>query len=520
MAAKTRKRRNVKKQTRKKCPAYAQLPETAMYLRTAKSFTKTHKKNKTKKKQYNFPKNEQSGEKAFLKIRKDLIGDHSPLRNMITFVTVKGDKYMDKIMHDMRNVNFIDTEVYYKVKKMEQEMVRMMGDLFNDPDHSNTKGISTIGSSEAIYVSSILHKFKWEERTKKRAPAQLNAIYSFNTHVNWDKATRWNYIKGQKVLPLPNQPGTYVFGAKEVKDRINKFTTCVICTLGTTRTGQNDKIREINDFLVEYHKKTGVFVPIHIDAAIGGFITPFLKPELMWDFRLPHVKSANVSFHKFGGTYAGMGMCVVKSDYTLPNKFRFSFNVEKTAASLDKGMKQTKSANFLADPHTHESHALTKIDKDTMRREGIGGDFDGAMDDWYINFSKPASQIVSAYYLFNKLGFEGYKKRMEKCLISAKYVSKYINSIMSIKNPGQQVFTQVNEPYYPEIAFKIEDTEFPLQEVLSTLQDRNGWTVPAYNMDPSVPDIVMRFVIKPNLTLSEAKTFVKELRKIVEELHR
>ena len=77
----------------------------------------------------------------------------------------------------------------------------------------------------------------------------------------------------------------------------------------------------------------------------------------------------------------------------------------------------------------------TKIDKDTMRREGIGGDFDGALDDWYLNFSKPASQIVSAYYLFNKLGFEGYKKRMEKCLRSADYVSKYINSIMSIKNP-------------------------------------------------------------------------------------
>jgi glutamate decarboxylase len=183
-------------------------------------------------------------------------------------------------------------------------------------------------------------------------------------------------------------------------------------------------------------------------------------------------------------------------------------------------MKQTKSANFLADPHTHESHALTKIDKDTMRREGIGGDFDGALDDWYLNFSKPASQIVSAYYLFNKLGFEGYKKRMEKCLRSADYVSKYINSIMSIKNPRQQVFTQVNEPYYPEVAFKLEDDKFPLQEVLSTLQNRNGWTVAAYNMDPSVPDIVMRFVIKPNLTLSEAKTFVKELRKIVEELHR
>ena len=486
MAAKTRKHHKTSKRTRKKCPPYAQLPETSMYLRTAKSFAKTHKKNVTKK-QYKFPRNGQSSAKAFSKVRKNLIGDHTPLRNMITFVTVKGDKYMDKIMHDMRNVNFIDTEVYSKVKKMEQEMVRMMGNLFHDPDHKNTKGISTIGSSEAIYVSSILHKFKWEERNKRRAPRQLNAIYSFNTHVNWDKATRWNYIESQKILPIHNQPSTYVFGAKEVEKRINKHTTCVICTLGTTRTGQNDKIREINDLLVKYYKKTGIFIPIHIDAAIGGFVTPFLKPNLVWDFRLPHVKSANVSFHKFGGTYCGMGMCVVKSDYTLPSKFRFSFNVEKTAASLDKDMKAAKNVNFLADPHTHESHALTKIDKDTIRREGIGGDFDGALDDWYINFSKPASQIVTAYYLFNKLGFEGYKKRMEKCLRSANYVSKYINSIMSIEDSNRPVFIQINEPYYPEVAFKLDDTKFPLQEVLSALQNKKGWTVAAYNIDPSVP---------------------------------
>ena len=49
MASKTRKHRKASKQTRKKCPPYAQLPETAMYLRTAKSFSKTHKKSTTKK---------------------------------------------------------------------------------------------------------------------------------------------------------------------------------------------------------------------------------------------------------------------------------------------------------------------------------------------------------------------------------------------------------------------------------------------------------------------------------------
>ena len=54
------------------------------------------------------------------------------------------------------------------------------------------------------------------------------------------------------------------------------------------------------------NKETGWNVPIHVDAASGGFIAPFIKPNLEWDFRLPWVKSINVSGHKFGLVYAGI----------------------------------------------------------------------------------------------------------------------------------------------------------------------------------------------------------------------
>ena len=56
------------------------------------------------------------------------------------------------------------------------------------------------------------------------------------------------------------------------------------------------------EHLKKYYKETGIFIPIHIDAAIGGFLAPFTNPKLIWDFKLSHVKSINVSFHKFGGT--------------------------------------------------------------------------------------------------------------------------------------------------------------------------------------------------------------------------
>lgn len=66
--------------------------------------------------------------------------------------------------------------------------------------------------------------------------------------------------------------------------------------------------------------------PIHVDAASGGFIAPFLYPELEWDFRLPLVKSINVSGHKYGLVYAGIGWVVWRSKEDLPEELIFHIN--------------------------------------------------------------------------------------------------------------------------------------------------------------------------------------------------
>lgn len=451
-------------------------------------------------KQVTFPKKGKNKKKAYDMVRKYLYGNDDPCKNMITFVTVDAmDTYMDKIHFDLRHINFIDTTVYKKTKAMEQQIVTMMAHLFNDKKYKLSMGLSTIGSSEAIYISSILHKFKWEERMKKKKvrTGNPNMIFSYNTHVNWDKSARWNDIEPRKVkLRKLN----YNFGKDEVAKLLDKNTVCVACTVCTTRSGDNDNVKEINDFLAKYYKKTGVFVPIHIDAAIGGFLYPFLDPSYVWDFRLSHVKSINVSFHKYGGTYPGMGMILVKSDYPLPDKFRFEFNVEKTAASLSKGFTV---ASHMEDPHA--GVARIKCDEAKKhKRENL--------KDWAINFSKPSSQIVTAYYLLRNLGFDGYKKRMLKCLKVAQYVSKFI---VSIKNPktGDLVFKQVNDPRVPVIAFYLQDPKFDLRKLLMNLEKYNGYAVASYKMAPNIDDIVMRFVIKPTFNMKSAKKFIEAIKK-------
>lgn len=63
-----------------------------------------------------------------------------------------------------------------------------------------------------------------------------------------------------------------------------------------------------------------------MDAASGGFIAPFLYPELEWDFRLPLVKSINVSGHKYGLVYAGIGWNIWRSKEDLPGELIFHIN--------------------------------------------------------------------------------------------------------------------------------------------------------------------------------------------------
>ena len=51
----------------------------------------------------------------------------------------------------------------------------------------------------------------------------------------------------------------------------------------------------VNDLLIERNIDT----VIHIDAASGGFVAPFVVPNLEWDFRLEKVVSINTSGHKY-----------------------------------------------------------------------------------------------------------------------------------------------------------------------------------------------------------------------------
>ena len=89
---------------------------------------------------------------------------------------------------------------------------------------------------------------------------------------------------------------------------------------------EREDVKLLDELLTEKNKETGYETPIHVGAASGGFIAPFLYPDLEWDFRLPLVKSINVSGHKYGLVYPGVGWVVRRRKDDLPEDLVFHIN--------------------------------------------------------------------------------------------------------------------------------------------------------------------------------------------------
>ena len=113
---------------------------------------------------------------------------------------------------------------------------------------------------------------------------------------------------------------------EEALKMCDENTICIVPIQGVTWTGLNDDVEALDKALDAYNAKTGYDIPIHVDAASGGFILPFLKPELKWDFRLKWVLSISTSGHKFGLVYPGLGWVVWKDKSYLPDSMSFSVN--------------------------------------------------------------------------------------------------------------------------------------------------------------------------------------------------
>ncbi|MCH8984353.1 MAG: glutamate decarboxylase [Acidobacteria bacterium] len=397
-------------------------------------------------------------------IHDELMLDGNARLNLATFVTTWMEPQAEKLMAETFDKNMIDKDEYPATAEIETRCTNIVADLFNAAEDGDAVGASTTGSSEAVMLGGLAMKWRWRSRREAAGGdgSKPNLILGSNVQVVWEKFCRYWDVEPRYV---PVEHGRYVITPEEVVERIDENTIGVVAILGTTYTGEFEPIKEIHDAVVANNEATGYSVPVHVDAASGGFVAPFIHPDLEWDFRLPNVRSINVSGHKYGLVYPGVGFVVWQSEEDLPEELIFHVNY-------------------------------------------LGGD----MPTFTLNFSRPGNQIVGQYYNFVRLGRSGYTKVMRALQQTATTLSSRIAEIgpFSIISDGTAI---------PVLSFDItEDVPYTVYDVSDRLR-YHGWQVPAYTMPENATDVaVLRIVVREGFTLDLADSLINDLQDACDDL--
>jgi glutamate decarboxylase len=403
---------------------------------------------------------------AFRLIEEELVLDGIPARNLATFVTTWMEPEANRLIAENLHRNFIDHAEYPQTAVIEQRCIRMIANLFHAP--GETTGARTQGSSEAIMLGALSLKWKWRQRREAagKPTDRPNLVFGGDVHVVWEKFCRYFDVE-PRIVPLA--PDKYTIGPEDVERHVDENTIGVAAVLGTTFTGHADDIPGINALLVDLKHNRGLDVPLHIDAASGGFFWPFVYPDSAWDFRLEQVRSINVSGHKFGLVYPGIGWLVFRERSDLAEDLVFYENyLGKTDATFT------------------------------------------------LNFSTGSSMVLAQYYNFVRFGHDGYAYIMETMHQNARTLGQEMASAGLFSVIGSDA------EQLPLIAFQLaEKRPYDEFDIASQVAAERGWMVPAYTLPPNADHVkIMRVLVKETLGHALAHTLYSDLVEACETLDR
>ncbi|WP_308465190.1 glutamate decarboxylase [Rathayibacter soli] len=413
-----------------------------------------------------FPAPERDPRDVYQLVHDELMLDGVARMNLATFCTTWVETEVRQLMADSIDKNIIDKDEYPQTAELENRCVHMLADLFNSPDAAGTIGTSTTGSSEAAMLGGLAAKWTW--KAKRIAAGKSTATPNFvcgPVQVCWEKFGRYFDVETRQV-PMNDR---YVMTAEEAIAQCDENTIAVVVTFGQTFTGLFEDVAAISAALDDLQARTGLDIPIHVDAASGGFVAPFCAPEIDWDFRLPRVKSINASGHKTGLAPIGSGWVIWRERGDLPDELIFN-------------------VNYLG----------------------------GQMPTFNLNFSRPGGQVISSYYLFLRLGKEGYRK-----IQAATYeVAQHLAAGITRLGRFELVFSGDPTLGIPAVTWKLSAGEhahnlFDLAEELRT----RGWLVPAYTLPAGQEAVtVQRIIVRHGFSIDMADLLLEDMRRGIAKL--
>jgi glutamate decarboxylase len=391
--------------------------------------------------------------------------DGNSAQNLATFCTTWADPETRALMAASLDKNMIDKDEYPQTAEIESRCVHIMADLWHSPSGRDTIGCSTTGSSEAAMLGGLALKWRWRKRREADGkPADRPNLVCGPVQVCWEKFARYFDVELRQV---PVEAGATGMRAHQLRDYVDENTIGVIAILRVTYTCDYEPVSDIARELDAIRDETGLDVPIHVDAASGGFVAPFIHPERTWDFTLERVASINASGHKYGLAPLGVGWIVWRAAELLPEELIFW-------------------VDYLG----------------------------GRMPTFALNFSRPASQVLAQYYGFLRLGYDGYRRIQQACADTAQWLAGQIAGI----GPFELLYDGAGA--LPAVCYTLAESDSGLS--LYDLSDRlrmTGWQVPTYPLPPHRQDtVVQRILIRHGISRDKAGLLLADLRRAVDTL--
>ena len=400
-------------------------------------------------------------ETAYQIVHDETMLDGNARLNLATFVSTWMDDYANRLYSETFDKNMIDKDEYPQTAQIEQNCWRIIADLWHSPDPQGTIGTSTVGSSEACMLGGLAMKRLWQHKRRDEGKSvdRPNMVMSSAVQVCWEKFCNYFDIEA-RLVPISEEHKC--LDGFELEKYVDENTIGVVAIMGVTYTGMYEPVKAIAAKLDEIQASTGLDIPIHVDAASGGMIAPFIQQDLEWDFRVERVHSISTSGHKYGLVYPGLGWVVWRERQWLPEDLIFYVSY-------------------------------------------LGGD----MPTFALNFSRPGAQVVLQFYLFLRLGRDGYAKVQQASQDVALHLSGAIAEMgpFELWNDGSDI---------PVFAWRLKEgytDKWNLYDLAERLRTK-GWLVPAYPMPDNLANLtVERIVVRNGLSMDLAEDLLTDIRR-------
>ena len=413
--------------------------------------------------------------------------------NTSSYVNVSFEDEEEAVALMGLRVNLADQTVYPQSYKLHDAVINMLARLWNCPeprdfdDYGVYPGAGTVGSTEACLLAGLALKFRWRNwyaRHKKLSLEQVtgirpNLIISTCFQAAWEKLFKYMDIEPRLIQPSVNG---FMLDPERVRQTIDEHTMGVVCIMGNHYGGQYDPVGEVNEVIDVVNAEKGYQVGIHVDAASGGFISPFQDRLPAWDFRLKNVLSISSSGHKYGQSCCGTGWVIWRQREDLS---------EHVAISV----------SYLGG----KAHSYT------------------------LNFSRPATGVYSQYYKFLHYGMSGYRQCSDIMMRNAKFLRDGLKMMTYEGKPRFVLLDDGDEHCLPVVTAMLNpECELNYNDVdLQHAISQHHWYLGSYRMqfehplsgetialfhDADKESTMFRIVVKTNLTRTMAGHLLESIQ--------